>query len=191
MLLGRSRVDVPEPAGAGADETSIKRALHAADRGLTPAELGRRATAILHAREARANIAALTAAGSEVRYLPVDVADAKAVEAALTEVRAVWGPITGFVHGAGVIHDRRLVDKTPEQLRAVWATKVGGALALLDATAVDPLRLVCFFSSVAARFGNVGQCDYALANEALNRLAGVEAVRRGSAAVVRSIGWGP
>ena len=191
VLLGRSHIDVAEPIGAGLDEASIKRALHATERGLTPAELGRRATAILHAREARANIAALTGAGSEVRYLPLDVTDRNAVDAALAEVRAAWGPITGIVHGAGVIHDRKLVDKTPDQLLAVWDTKVNGALALLDATAADPLRLVCFFSSVAARFGNIGQCDYALANEALNRLAGVEATRRGGACVVRSIGWGP
>ena len=47
------------------------------------------------------------------------------------------------------------------------------------------------FSSVAARTGNLGQCDYAMANEVLNLVAASERARRGAACAVRSIGWGP
>ena len=54
--------------------------------------------------------------------------------------------------------------------------------------------LVCF-SSVAARFGNRGQCDYAAANEVLNKMAIHEKRKRDQSTiplqVVRSIGWGP
>ena len=35
----------------------------------------------------------------------------------------------------------------------------------------DSLRFLAFFSSIAARFGNQGQTDYAAANEVLNKLA--------------------
>jgi hypothetical protein len=120
----------------------------------------------------------------------VDVADAEAVAAALAPVRAEWGPITGLVHGAGVIHDRKVKEKTDAQWDAVWTTKIAGVRALLSATAADPLAVLCFFSSVAARTGNYGQSDYAAANEVLNRLAAAEQARR-PACVVRSIGWGP
>jgi hypothetical protein len=50
--------------------------------------------------------------------------------------------------------------------------------------------MLCLFSSVAARYGNPGQCDYAMANEVLNQVAGAEQRRRPSCRV-RAIGWGP
>ena len=48
----------------------------------------------------------------------------------------------------------------------------------------------CLFSSVAARGGNSGQADYAMANEVLNKVAAAEARRRTGCRVV-AIGWGP
>jgi hypothetical protein len=44
---------------------------------------------------------------------------------------------------------------------------------------------------VAARFGNTGQCDYAMANEVLNKVAATEGAARGPDCLVRSLGWGP
>ncbi|MFN7147058.1 MAG: SDR family NAD(P)-dependent oxidoreductase, partial [Myxococcota bacterium] len=192
VLLGRSRIDAPAaPAvSAAKDEAGIKKALFATEKGLTPNELGKRASAVLAAREARANIAALEAAGSVVRYLAVDVQDGAALGAAFARVRAELGPITGLVHGAGVIQDKRIAEKSDASFDAVYDTKIAGLFALLDATRQDPLRAICLFSSVAARGGNVGQCDYAMANETLNRLAASEAKAR-PGCVVKSIGWGP
>jgi hypothetical protein len=100
------------------------------------------------------------------------------------------GPITGLVHGAGVLADKRLKDKTEAQFRLVWDTKIAGIDALLAATRGDSLKVLGLFSSVAARTGNFGQCDYAAANEVLNRVAAREALAR-PGCVCRSIGWGP
>ena len=192
VLLGRSRIDAVEaPAVAAAkDEAGIKKALFTAEKGLTPAELGRKAAAVMGAREARATVAALEAAGSTVRYLAVDVQDAAALDTAFARLRAELGPITGLVHGAGVIQDKRIAEKPDASFDLVYDTKITGLFAMLAATASDPLRAICLFSSVAARGGNVGQCDYAMANEALNRLAASEARRR-PGCVVKSMGWGP
>jgi hypothetical protein len=192
VLLGRSRIDAVEaPAVAAAkDEAGIKKALFTAEKGLTPAELGRKAAAVMGAREARATVAALEAAGSTVRYLAVDVQDAAALDSAFARLRAELGPITGLVHGAGVIQDKRIAEKPDASFDLVYDTKITGLFAMLAATASDPLRAICLFSSVAARGGNVGQCDYAMANEALNRLAASEARRR-PGCVVKSMGWGP
>ncbi|GBL19807.1 hypothetical protein EMGBS3_15130 [Anaerolineaceae bacterium] len=44
---------------------------------------------------------------------------------------------------------------------------------------------------MAGRFGNVGQADYAMANEVLNKVAQAEFARRGGKCLVRSINWGP
>ncbi len=192
VLLGRSRIDGSEApeVQAAADEPGLKRALFGLDRTLTPAAAGKRAAQILAAREARSNIARMEAAGSTVRYLAVDVLDGAALSRALEDVRRELGAITGLVHGAGVIADKRLLEKSAAQFDAVYDTKIEGVRVLLDATARDALKVICFFSSVAARAGNIGQCDYALANEALNKLAAAEKRAR-PGVVVKSIGWGP
>jgi acyl transferase domain-containing protein len=196
VLLGRTPLTPEDPAcQAATDEAGLKHALMTAAiaRGEKPqpAELGRRATQILANREVNATIDQLRRAGSQAVYLAVDVRDAEALASALAPIRAEWGPVTAIVHGAGVLADKVIADKTPEQFERVFETKVGGLRALLAATSGDPLRAIALFSSVAARMGNPGQCDYAMANEVLNKVAQAEARRRGAACVVKSLGWGP
>jgi NADP-dependent 3-hydroxy acid dehydrogenase YdfG len=194
-LLGRTVLE-PEPqALAGIhDDAGLKKALlasaQAAGKRLTPKELGAAADRIQAMREIRGTLLALSAAGAQAMYLACDVNDPEATAAALETVRGLWGPITGFVHGAGVLADKRLAEKTPEDFRRVFGAKVDGLRSLLAATAADPLRVICLFSSVAGRTGNAGQADYAMANEVLNRVAQAEAKRRPEC-VVKSIGWGP
>ena len=196
VLLGRSPLD-PEPAVcAGAeDDVALKRVLlddaTAHGRRVSPAELGRATRTILATREIRSTIERIKRHGGQARYLAVDVTDAAAVAQALQRVRREVGPITGVVHGAGVLADRRIVDKTDDQFDAVFRTKVQGLRSLLSATAADELKLLCVFSSIAARTGNEGQADYAMANEVLNKVAVAERARRGPGCVVKSFAWGP
>jgi hypothetical protein len=194
VLLGRTATG-PEPEGlaSATDEPALTRLLaerSADEPDPSPARLTARAREILAAREVRATVTALEAAGSPVRYVQVDTRDGDAVAAALREVRETWGPVTGIVHGAGVLADRRIADKTGEQVGRVMSTKVEGLRALLDATAGDPLDVICLFSSVAAVFGNAGQSDYAMANEILGQVASAEQVRR-PGCLVRCLAWGP
>ncbi|OBH03362.1 hypothetical protein A5696_07830 [Mycobacterium sp. E2699] len=196
VLLGRTELSDEPPAARGlATDAELKRALlgSAAAQGLkpTPRQLEQQVQRILADREVRATLAALTAAGSRVRYAATDVRDAAALGPLLDSVRAEFGPITGLVHGAGVLADAPLHKKTLDGFDRVFETKVGGLGALLDATAADPLKVICLFSSVAARSGNVGQSDYAMANEILNKVALAEQARRGPACLVRALGWGP
>jgi acyl transferase domain-containing protein len=196
VLIGRTEL-AEEPAAARGLTTDpeLKRALltSATAQGLkpTPKELEHQVRRILADREVRATLDALTAAGSRVRYAAADVRDAAKLGALLDDVRADFGPITGLVHGAGVLADAPLHKKTLDGFDRVFETKVGGLCALLDATAADVLKLVCLFSSVAARSGNVGQSDYAMANEILNKVAVAEQARRGPGCLVRALGWGP
>ena len=89
-----------------------------------------------------------------------------------------------------MLADKRIAELGDEQFSWAFDTKVEGLRALLAATADDPLRAICMFSSVSARCGNNGQCAYAMANELLNKVAQVEARRR-PGALVKSLGWGP
>ncbi|MFJ9889800.1 SDR family oxidoreductase [Streptomyces sp. NPDC091287] len=194
VLLGRTEL-AAEPAGlvSATDGPALTRLLaerapDAADS--SPARLAERAREILAAREVRATLAELEATGSPARYVRVDVRDGDALAAALRTVRETWGPVTGIVHGAGVLADKRIVDKTDEQAELVMATKVDGLRALLAATADDPLDTMLLFSSVAAVFGNAGQSDYAMANEVLHQVASAEQARR-PGCLVRCVAWGP
>ncbi|MBT3359194.1 MAG: SDR family NAD(P)-dependent oxidoreductase [Rhodospirillales bacterium] len=195
-LLGRSAlIEEPDVCHGIEDEAGLKRALLDAARheGATPTplELSARTDRVMASRAIQLTLAQVEAAGGEARYIAIDVRDAEAVGAALTDIRWDWGPVTGLIHAAGVLADKRIEDKTPEQMEAVFQTKVQGLQALLSATAEDPLRVLCLFSSVAARFGNIGQNDYAMANEVLNKVAQAEACRRGDDTLVKSINWGP
>ena len=154
-----------------------------------PAELERSFRAWKKDQEIRSNIRSLRALGSLVEYAQVDVRDSRALGEALGVWKARYGPIIGLIHGAGVIQDKLLRDKSPESFDHVVGTKLDGALAL--AGLIDPkaLRFAVFFSSVAGRFGNRGQVDYAAANEALNKLA-VWLDNRWPGRVVSMI-WGP
>jgi NAD(P)-dependent dehydrogenase (short-subunit alcohol dehydrogenase family) len=99
------------------------------------------------------------------------VKDADAIRAGLEPVRADWGPVTGIVHGAGLLADKLIAEKTEDQFDLAFDTKVDGLRSLLSVTRDDDLEVLCMFSSVAARCGNQGQCDYAMANEVLNKVA--------------------
>jgi acyl transferase domain-containing protein len=194
VLLGRTEL-ATEPAGllSATDEAALTRLLAERSTGAadsSPARIAERARAILAAREVRATLAELEAAGSSVRYVRVDARDGDALAEALRDVREAWGPVTGIVHGAGVLADKRIVDKTDEQAELVMSTKVEGVRALLAATADDPLDTICLFSSVAAVFGNPGQSDYAMANEILQHVASAEQARRPNC-LVRCVAWGP
>ncbi|MFD8496445.1 SDR family NAD(P)-dependent oxidoreductase [Amycolatopsis sp. NPDC059657] len=191
VLLGRTPLN-EEPAYLNGitDEPQLKRLVMQHTDQPTPVKINEQVKAVLGAREIRETLDAIRAAGSQVRYLDVDVRDRRALTEALDDVRGQWGPITGLVHGAGVLADKRIAEKTDEQFDRVFGTKVDGLRALLAATEKDPLTVLCVFSSISAHVGNPGQSDYAMANEVLNQVACAERAKRPDC-VVRSIAWGP
>ena len=149
------------------------------------------ANLILAEREIKKNIALLKAAGSEVEYFTVDVLNLAELTDTLIKIRKKYGKIAGVLHGAGVLADKLIIQKTDQQFNRVFNTKVRGLRNLLEATEQDKLHWLIFFSSVAARFGNRGQCDYAMANEVLNKVAQQEQQKRGKTCLVKSFNWGP
>ncbi|MDU0457952.1 MAG: SDR family NAD(P)-dependent oxidoreductase [Geobacteraceae bacterium] len=193
VLLGRSPELTPEPAWLEAltEESRIKRAIldHATEK-MHPKAIEEQYQAILAGRELRTTLARVEAAGGKALYRSVDIRDTDAVSALLTEIRREHGPIRGIIHGAGVLADRLIIDKTREQFAQVYGTKVSGLRTLLAATAGDDLRFIALFASTTGRFGRTGQADYAVANEVLNKLAQNEARRRPGCRAV-SINWGP
>jgi acyl carrier protein len=190
LLLGRSAVGGAEPDWAlGVPEAGLTAAcaagLRAAGARPTPKVVDAEVRAVRAAREVRATLDAIRAAGAEATYAAVDIRDAAAVRAAIA---AAGAPVRGIVHGAGVIADKRIEDKTDDAFDRVYGTKVDGIRALLSAVDPADLRFAALFGSVAGRFGNLGQSDYAMANEVLARVA-----RQLSRGGVRAVcfAWGP
>lgn len=191
-LLGRTPLHIHDYENVGDEAALMKQVLEdtkAAGETLTPAELKRRVAGIQAQHEIEQTIANIKASGGQVEYLVCDINQAESVQETLASVREQWGRIDALVHGAGVLADKLLSAKTPEHFERVFGTKVGGLATLLNGLENDQLKLLCFFSSVAARAGNIGQSDYAMANEVLNRVAAAEFAKRGCKVV--SINWGP
>jgi hypothetical protein len=196
ILLGRTALVDEEPAWREArDDAALKRLLldeaRAAGVTLTPRALGIRVDEILAEREIASTLRDIEAAGGEALYVSCDIRDDAQVAAAVAQGRARFGRVTGLIHGAGVLADARLDQKTDEQFERVFGTKVQGLRALLAATENDELRTIAFLSSTAATVGNAGQADYAMANEVLNAVAAVEAARRGNGCRVVAFAYGP
>ena len=197
LLLGRS----PLPSGAEEDrETAriagaaeLKAVLHARlrreGRSVSPGDLERAYQSLCRGREIRANLEAFRSAGATVDYVPVDVRDPAALGPVLDGWRRRFGEPVGLIHGAGVIQDRLIRDKTPGSFEYVLGTKIDGALNLARLLRPDSIRFAALFSSIAGRFGNIGQSDYAAANEILSKLA-IWLDRRWPGRVV-SMNWGP
>jgi NAD(P)-dependent dehydrogenase (short-subunit alcohol dehydrogenase family) len=191
-LIGRSPEPAPEPdwlAGL-TDPAEIKKAIARQTDRPTPAQIETVFRDLMAGRQIRASLAAIAASGSPVRYFSADVRDRRQVNGVFKAIRSLLGPIRGLIHGAGILEDRRIGDKTPAQFEAVFTTKVSGLDNLLAAAADDPLSHIVLFSSVSARFGNKGQADYAMANEALNKLGRQLAQNRPACRVI-AVNWGP
>ena len=195
VLLGRSPHPAPEPEWLiFLDETAaIKRAILENEFNgnvASPAQIEHAYQKYMANREIAKNLRQLQATGAEALYYPVDICDADAVLAIINDVRSVYGPIKGIIHGAGVLEDRLIIDKTQKQFEKVFNTKVRGLKILLEATKDDMLKHIVLFSSVTARTGNKGQVDYAMANEVLNKIAQQESIKQPGCRVI-SINWGP
>ena len=111
-------------------------------------------------------------------YCALDLRDTAAVSAKMREITERLGPVNALVHAAGVLRDSAVEQKDEAVSREVLGAKVGGALALLDALASRPPEVVLLVGSWAGRFGNVGQTDYAAANELLARLPSLPSTSR-------------
>jgi malonyl CoA-acyl carrier protein transacylase len=195
ILVGRSPLPAAnEPADVAGltDPAAIKKALierfRVAGEPTAPAAIEAVYRKLLAEREVRGTLAEITAAGGSWEYHALDVRDSEAFGRLLDELNARGG-VQGVIHGAGVIEDRLLRDKIPESFDRVFHTKVDSAFTLSRRLDPSKLRFCVLFASLASRYGNRGQSDYAAANEVLSKLA-VELDRKWPGRVC-SIAWGP
>lgn len=196
ILTGRSPLEnEPVEIAALTDAASLRDHFVAEVRAgrakLNPREIGKRVANVLAQREMRANIADFEAGGAKVEYVAVDVTDEGGVRALIEDITRRYGPVSGVVHGAGIIEDKLLADKASDSWSRVVETKIIGLLLLQKYLDPKALKFFTVFSSVAGRYGNSGQSDYACANELMNRLCVALQSRWGGHVAVSALCWGP
>lgn len=128
--------------------------------------------------------------GAYAEYIPVDITNGAELQEKLAEPIHRLGPVTGVIHGAGTLADKLIEKKSVSDYESVFSTKIDGLENLLFTVPVSQLDFLVLFSSIVGFYGNVGQADYAMANEILNKTAHYIKRKYPSCHVV-SIGWGP
>ena len=196
ILLGRT----PRPLCAETADTAglendvelrqgIMRKLHRTGVALNARQIDAAARLVRAQREIVSTLGALQLSGSRVEYFECDVRDHAALSEVVQTVRRQFGEITAVVHGAGVIEDRRFLDKTTESFDRVVRTKLDPVLHLSRLLDPKSLKFFMLFSSFAAFWGNPGQVDYGAANAILDSIS--RRLCQLWSARVRAIGWGP
>jgi NAD(P)-dependent dehydrogenase (short-subunit alcohol dehydrogenase family) len=185
----------PEPADtAGITETARLKAallarLRASSTTVKPAAVEAALQRLLKDREIGQTIEGLRRAGSRVEYHSLDVRRADVFGEFIDRIYREHGRLDVVIHGAGIIEDKLLRDKTPESFDRVVHTKADSAFLLSRKLRPESLQCLLFMSSITAAFGNRAQADYAAANGAMNGLA-INLAAQWPARVV-AMNWGP
>ena len=156
ILVGRSPEPVAADENAGRDAAALRRLyieeMRATGERMAPAEIEKRVQRTLKNNKIRENLAELRRLGSSYEYHSLDVRDMAALAALVDDVYERHGRLDGVIHGAGVIDDKLITDKTPAAFDNVFRTKVDSANVLATKLRPESLRYLVFFSSVSGRF---------------------------------------
>ena len=197
VLAGRTPLTGPEDAALSELKTEAALRSHLIAKARTsgqaprPRDIEQHVQAILRNREINANIVALRATGAEVAYRTVDARDPAAVATLVASIYARHGRLDGVIHGAGLIEDKRIVDKDADSWLRVVETKALSAYTIAGALKPEGLRFFIMFGSVAGRYGNSGQADYGTGNELINRFAWELRALWPHAVKIAVLNWGP
>lgn len=138
---------------------------------VTPKQIDDKIMAVERGEAALRAIEAVEAAGGTVYYYSLDLRDGDKVAAVVEDIRQRYGKIDVLLHAGGLLIDRTLPNKEPQQFSLVFDVKADGFFSLLKAAKGMPIGATVSFSSVAGRFGNNGQSDYSSANDLLCKIS--------------------
>lgn len=197
ILLGRTNISqvLPDWAKNCSDEAELKHHImnNLIEQGQkpTPQKVAQEFRNVRAQKEVEATLIDIRLTGAEVEYVEADVTDSvEMLQNRLAEPIRHMGKISGVIHGAGMLADRRIEKKTSGDYDTVFLPKVTGLQNLLKIAPASQLDFLILFSSIVGFFGNIGQSDYAMANEVLNKAA-YQIKRDNPSCHVVSINWGP
>ncbi|MEV6963097.1 SDR family oxidoreductase [Streptomyces sp. NPDC051207] len=145
------------------------------DTGKRPsvADLNKSFDRMLNARDARRNLDAMTerSGAGRVTYVQCDMRDDAQVEKAIGAVLQEHGRIDLLVNAAGLQRSALIKDKDFAEFTSIRDLKVQSYLNLKYALRDAPPRIWCNFGSLLGYFGQLGESDYASANDFLGSAA--------------------
>ncbi|MEL7427688.1 MAG: SDR family NAD(P)-dependent oxidoreductase, partial [Bacteroidota bacterium] len=177
ILLGRSdyTVELPDYAQQSNEEGVLKRLImeDLKAKGEKPSLplVKKLYSQISSKKEIDDTLSQISAAGAQAIYVQGDVTKVATLLPAVKQAEQELGKITGVIHGAGRLADKYIQDKTATDFGNVLSVKLDGLLTLFGCVDIHHLDHLILFSSVAGFYGNVGQTDYATANEILSAAA--------------------
>ncbi len=196
ILAGASPLPPAESAETAAisDAALLKAALLAQLRAtgaktVKPADVQAAYSRLMKNREIQRNLADLGKLATHVEYAEIDVRDEARFGALIDGIYQRFGRLDAVIHGAGVIEDKLIKDKTPESFDRVVHTKTDSTFVLTRKLRAADTKCLILMSSITAAFGNRGQADYAAANGAMNGIATMLASEWPGNVV--AMNWGP
>jgi NAD(P)-dependent dehydrogenase (short-subunit alcohol dehydrogenase family)/3-hydroxymyristoyl/3-hydroxydecanoyl-(acyl carrier protein) dehydratase len=145
--------------------------LKASGEKATPVILERAFTKIKDSALLYKTIEELKATGSKVTYYCCDLNNPTIFNSTIESIRKEFGKLDGVVHFAGLERSKLIADKTIDEFYAVFNTKANSAMNLLHSEIVKERGFWVMISSIAGKFGNLGQSDYAAASDYISKLA--------------------
>ena len=117
------------------------------------------------------NLQKLRELGSEVEYYHCDVLNSSMVKEVCTKIKAKNGRVDGLIHFAGLERSKLIYDKDPAEYYRIFDVKATSFASFLANNIVRDGGFFAFASSIAGKYGNLGQSDYASANDYLAKSA--------------------
>ncbi len=117
------------------------------------------------------NLQKLRDLGSEVEYYHCDVLNSSMVKEVCTKIKARNGRVDGLIHFAGLERSKLIYDKDPAEYYRIFDVKATSFASFLANNIVRDDGFFAFASSIAGKYGNLGQSDYASANDYLAKSA--------------------
>ncbi|MFA5162350.1 MAG: SDR family NAD(P)-dependent oxidoreductase [Elusimicrobiales bacterium] len=137
----------------------------------TPVILEKEFGAVMDAVGLHRHIEEIQKLGSQVEYFNCDLLDLSALNKTMADIKAKFGQIDGAAHFAGLERSKLVNEKTAEEFMRIYDVKAASAMAMLASGAVKEKGFWVFISSIAGKFGNLGQSDYASASDYIAKLA--------------------
>ncbi len=139
--------------------------IKAANDKPTPAMLEKEFTRLKDAADMHKNMEAIRALGVKVSYYRCDLTDTAMLYQVMENIKADFGQVDGLVHFAGLERSKLAVDKTIEEFNLIFNVKADSAIHMWKSGAVKEKGFWVMASSIAGKFGNLGQTDYAAASD--------------------------
>ena len=194
VITGRSNLSLPKWYDSSFTVPQLRSHLiqlhRDSDEKFTPVSIERELKKILSSLEAITTIERLSKLYSSVTYIQVDFLDPNSHNVVLEALSDKDIQVDAIINVAGIIEDSLVARKNRESFERVLLTKLNALKLTFQLIESHPVARLLNFASIAGKTGNLGQSDYASANELINAGSWLSAHSR-PGLKVNSINWGP